>query len=205
MLAESSNSLLVLIVLSCRPTTPYLLARSSLYTVVFAGSKEERIARELENEKREEIRLQRALYYSRTSSLHEIQRLVKACRGARGARGALSFVDGSGWTPLHTACSCKAPLEAVRYLVQEYTEPLQVTTNYGNLPLHLASVNRAPLDVVRYLVHEYPESLQVAGFRGNLPLHYACRSFAPQEVVRYLVKEYPESLRVTDKDGNLPL
>jgi hypothetical protein len=55
LLAETSNLLLVLIALPCRPAVSYPLVRSSLYTVVFAGPKEERLERELENEKREEI------------------------------------------------------------------------------------------------------------------------------------------------------
>jgi hypothetical protein len=43
LLAESSNSLLVFIALACWQTLSYPLARSSLYTVVFAGPKEERL------------------------------------------------------------------------------------------------------------------------------------------------------------------
>jgi hypothetical protein len=62
----------------------------SPYAVVFAGPKEERIARELGNEKREEIgqQLHQALHrvhcwhQSPPSSPNEIQTLVEPCRGA---------------------------------------------------------------------------------------------------------------------------
>jgi ankyrin repeat protein len=176
---------------------------SYLYTVVFGRLKKGRIAkrRERKNEKREEIgqQLHNALRESPPPSLDKIQTLVAACTGA------LSFADDIGDLPLHVACYSQAPLEVVRYLVQEYPESLRVPNDDGYPPLHFACTFKAPLEVVRYLVQEYPKSLQVRNNFGNILLHIACSYEAPLEVVRYLVQEYPEALEVTGNDGYLPL
>jgi ankyrin repeat protein len=68
-----------------------------------------------------------------------------------------------------------APLDVIRYLVEEYSKSPQMTNNDGNLPLHCACSCGAPLNIVRYfgmyLVEAYPESLQLNNNDGNLLLN----------------------------------
>jgi hypothetical protein len=85
LLLAESNSLRSL--LAARAHCPFLLtnyfllthslARSSLYTIVFAGPNEERRESELENERREEIGQQLHQALIRRAALSEIQTLVK--------------------------------------------------------------------------------------------------------------------------------
>jgi ankyrin repeat protein len=123
------------------------------------------LAKDTEGEKRKAIgqQLHKALR-ELPPSLDKIQTLVEA------GRGALSVADVNGNLALHHACLYGAPLEFVRYLVQEYPKSLQVTNNYGQLPLHYACLCGAPMEVVQYLVKARPKSLQVTNSSGKKPI-----------------------------------
>jgi hypothetical protein len=74
--------------------------------------------------------------------------------------------EESGWSPLHSACYKKAPLEVVQFLVERNPVALETADNNGQLPLHLACRFKASLDVVQYLVERNPVALETAGNNG---------------------------------------
>ena len=120
--------------------------------------------------------------------------------------GEVREKNDRGKLPLHFAADYEAPLDVVRYLVEQYHDSVREKNNNGNLPLHLAADNKAPLDVMRYLVEQYPDSVREKDRAyKNLPLHLAARNKAPLDVVRYLVEQYPGGVREKDIYGNLPL
>jgi ankyrin repeat protein len=113
--------------------------------------------------------------------------------------------DGRGDPPLHFACSNKAPLEVVQFLVERNPATLEMANDMGWLPLHYACSNKASLEVVQFLVERNPASLGMADTDGRLPLHFACSNKASVEGVQLLVERNPAALEMANDMGWLPL
>jgi hypothetical protein len=47
---------------------------------------------------------------------------------------AVAQKDNREWIPLHSACSNAAPLDVIKFLVEQYPDSVMQTTNYRNAP-----------------------------------------------------------------------
>jgi len=84
-------------------------------------------------------------------------------------------------TPLHVLCkdAGDAPIELVRWLVEQHLLSMQASDGAGRLPLHVASHARAPVATLQYLVNRGGvEKLRARDHDGALPLHLLLTGFA---------------------------
>jgi hypothetical protein len=75
-------------------------------------------------------------------SIDKIRSLVKDCPDA------IKASTESGWLPLHIACSHKAPLEVIQYLVEQWPESVKKADNSGETALDIG--DQAP-EVIAWL------------------------------------------------------
>mmetsp|Transcript_33003 Transcript_33003/g.78814 ORF Transcript_33003/g.78814 Transcript_33003/m.78814 type:complete len:248 (-) Transcript_33003:88-831(-) len=119
------------------------------------------------------------------------------------------FFDGSTSAqvlPLHVAVSLRAPLYAIRAIVEAYPTALGVKeTSFKRLPLHISTQFGCCFDVVQYLVEQYPAAALEADTLGRLPIHYSCSNGAPLPIIRTLLQANSAATLYSDYRGWLPL
>jgi len=81
---------------------------------------------------------------------------------AQGGPTALSARDQDGALPLHRLLHSRPALDLVEFLVEEYANSVQVTTNEGELPFVVASKASCSIDVLCTLLRAYPDALALS-------------------------------------------
>jgi len=134
---------------------------------------------------------------------------------------ALQDQDNHRSIPLHILCqdAGDAPIELVRWLVEQDVPTLHYTDSRGRLPLHLAAHARAPLETFQYLVQQGGVgTLYARDLDRALPLHLMVSRVSSTttddddsspppklDAVQYLLKEYPGSVKERNNKGELPI
>ncbi|KAA8897855.1 ankyrin repeat-containing domain protein [Sphaerosporella brunnea] len=108
--------------------------------------------------------------------------------------------DGSGWTPLHLACSIKDG-EALAATLLHRGADANAQTAAGTTPLHFC-VSKQNLPLVRLLL-EKKASARTRDKRGQLPIHRAAAVGSSPLVALLLDSRSP--VNVQDVDGCTPL
>jgi ankyrin repeat protein len=67
-----------------------------------------------------------------------------------------------GLLPLQVACQYEAPLDVIKFLVEQWPDAVKETNQNGFLPLHIACSNKAPLEVIQFLVEQWPDAVKEA-------------------------------------------
>ena len=127
----------------------------------------------------------------------------------------------TGWTLLHLAAFCGAPLQVVRAAIAAHPVSLRgeggTLTVEGELPLNLACRCQANAPgcraaVVMELLKRHREGAKMADCFGELPLHNAARdghhwaeAGKMMEVVEKLVEAHPVALHQRNCKGKTPL
>lgn len=119
----------------------------------------------------------------------------------------LHYGNSFGRLPLHVASHARAPVETIRFLVEQGgVGTLCARDRVGSLPLHCmnnidaaAGLRFPPLppikvDAVEYMIKSYPKAVATPNGNGELPLMLACQSSAPEEILFVLLKAYPQSI-----------
>jgi hypothetical protein len=80
-------------------------------------------------------------------------------------------------TPLHAACTYRAPKEVMKFLIQEYPEAAAITTSHAYTPLHTAcECGVSSPKVIRLLIRTNPQALEQPNKLGNTPFLTALKS-----------------------------
>jgi len=107
---------------------------------------------------------------------------------------------------IHVACRTHAPIQVLRFLVDQDPVTLQVSDATGSLPIHAACRAGAPLETLQFLV-EAPGSagkLYARDHNGALPLHLLCQAHPPLEAIKYLLQFHlKSSLSIKTNDGDI--
>ncbi len=109
-------------------------------------------------------------------------------------------LDERGNTPLHLAAQY-GDLNAVRALVGNNTELMEIKNAYGSTPLHSA-VWYGPLEIIKYLVSKGAD-LTTRDSYGHTLLHAAAQN-NHLKLINYLISEGAD-LAARDNNGNTPL
>lgn len=104
-----------------------------------------------------------------------------------------------GWNPLHIAAA-RGHLDIVTFLVQNYPQLIQTTTNKGLNPLHSAVAN-GQLNVVTFLAENYPQLIQTTTTDGGLNALHLAALIGRVDLVTFLAENYPQLLGTTTNDG----
>ena len=115
--------------------------------------------------------------------------------------------DGNGDLPIHIACSKRAPVRVIQYLLQQDSAQLRIPNNDGALPIHLACRANAWFETIRYLVERNggTATLSTQDGSGALPLHALCEASKPSlKTAEYLIQAYPTALSTATHSGDLP-
>ena len=92
-------------------------------------------------------------------------------------------------TPLHLACSTKAPsLKKIELLVNAFPDALKMQDKLGLTPLFVGMKARAHTRVIRFLVEACPAAVTICDNEGNSPLNM-------------LKKQYIDVLHMAERDG----
>ena len=98
--------------------------------------------------------------------------------GGSHAAGGIGTSSDTQRLPLHLACDTNAPLEIIRWLLDQDPgcSSLVHKDKWGDLPLHTAC-SRKDVEVVRLLVERdtTKETILTKDNHGALPIHMACR------------------------------
>jgi len=111
-----------------------------------------------------------------------------------------------GCRPLHYACSFRASLAVVSFLIAQDVEGITVPRRDQMLPLHLAVYFLAPDEVTNYLLDVNPNSVFQSddGFWGALHAAAACGK-ASLGIVSRLYNMNPGCILQVDNKGRTPL
>mmetsp|Transcript_20734 Transcript_20734/g.30552 ORF Transcript_20734/g.30552 Transcript_20734/m.30552 type:complete len:461 (-) Transcript_20734:100-1482(-) len=114
-----------------------------------------------------------------------------------------SWLDRRRRTALHSACTKRPPVDAIRALVNACggRDIVEKPDKHGRTPLVLAVETGSPGAVVRLLLEIHPEAVSKQDAYGHLPLHRACYNRASDAVVRMLLECYPEAASKEIKGG----
>jgi len=74
-------------------------------------------------------------------------------------RDSFRSQDNNGQLPLHIACRVGAPLDAIRFVVEQDPNAVHSANNDDALPLHLLCESRPSVQAVQYLLTMYPNAL----------------------------------------------
>jgi ankyrin repeat protein len=141
---------------------------------------------------------------------------------------AAAWNDGFIGTPMHYACSYRAPMEVIKFLIEEVRVDDESSSSSGSsqgsddgdknsmiwstnhmfrLPIHLACMAQAPIEILKLLIDEYKQGLARVDKDGMTPLHYACdHADANLEVVDMLAIKYKKAVITKNKThGQTPL
>ena len=113
--------------------------------------------------------------------------------------------DFAGSLPLHNAIQGRAPLGAIKLLVNGNTDAINIPDRSGMLPLNIAC-QFSTVGVVKYLIQLSPGRLNACDVNNNFPLHHACRG-GNCEVISYLLETPMSSASVSERnvDGMIPI
>lgn len=118
--------------------------------------------------------------------------------------------DDSHRLPLHLACDKNAPIEVIRWLIENDKEKHSLLTpdQWGDLPLHTIC-SRQNVEVTKLLLDSdgSKASLLTKDKHGSLPLHMACRYQAPPELIQLLLDNDARKTSLLEEGlyGQLPL
>jgi len=118
-----------------------------------------------------------------------------------------TFDDENGDTPLHIACETRAPVEAVRPLVEiGGAGMLQQRDSNDALPIHAACRAGASIEVILFCINNGGvQTFLTLDGNGSLPLHLFCGSGPSVQAVRSLERLYPGFQSIRTINGDWPV
>lgn len=131
---------------------------------------------------------------------------LKACYKAYPP--AMEFDDGWIGTPMHYACTYRAPREVLKFLIDkdDSEDMIEKVNLKKRLPLHLAAMIKTPVENIMLLIKEYHKGLAAVDCGGMTPLHLACnRSDPDPAIIELLTSKYVKACLMTDNKGATPL
>jgi len=160
-------------------------------------------------------------------SVDLLEALLHAGDGSAGRR-ALEQRDGQGQLPIHVAVDYAAPIEAVRFLVEEWRRmlphkqcSLEELGMDGYRALHFACNPGVERDTFQYIVESNKRAIwQKAGVDVDLPIHIAVCAmkekgfvstnsasdgFKVRTILDAAGKASPAMIRARNKQGSTPL
>ncbi|KAL7579612.1 hypothetical protein ACA910_007977 [Epithemia clementina (nom. ined.)] len=110
-----------------------------------------------------------------------------------------------GTMPFHYACTFRASLEVVDWMLQKEPSFVKIPRNDGMYPLHLAIFFKAPMEVVNRLLEVWPEAAK-QDYSGEWSiLHAAAAGQASLDLVKRIYELNPESVLSLDERRRTPL
>jgi len=108
--------------------------------------------------------------------------------------------------PLHVACCTRAPIEVLRFVVDQDPASLYSSDGSGCSPLHAACRAGAPLETLQFLVEAgSARTVFARDHNGALPLHLLCKAQPSVDAIKYMVRSHLTSASIKTDDGDLPV
>jgi len=123
-------------------------------------------------------------------------------------KASLLIPNNDGDLPVHIAGREWAPLETMRWLLEQHEvavhPALQACNLRGEIPLQSACQGDAPFETIRMLMDRFPAARNISNHRGLLPIHRHLSSTTDSGAVEFWKSIDPNALARRTRTGMLP-